>query len=128
MSEQEQITIAGKLVNEYAAIRRELGAVTEKARICSGSLGVIARAPAPSSDSPRQSSFDLSSTAWQEAMLRYPEKEELLCLVEEINSATQRKRELFRSLKEMGFDPKERGLYCSFAGWFRVGPSVKVRK
>ena len=107
MSDQEQREIAGNALIEYAETRRKLAALNAKAGDYAKAMTALANALHRPHDQPHFYSFKTLGKEWDAAMDKYPTKEALTEIAREIESTSARKRELYNTMKAMGYEPKE---------------------
>ena len=107
MSEQEKYAIAGKTLLDYAEAKRTLGALKAKASEYSGTLRKVAMSLHRTPDESNYTFNRFGSKEWNAEMDKYPARDALVELAREIASVEERKRELFKAMKEMGYEPKE---------------------
>jgi hypothetical protein len=106
MSDQEQYLIGGKALAEYAAVRRELAALVAKGAAYARSLHIVAAQFSPNTADPHQASYDFGAH-FTGALAQYPNRPDIEELAREIAAATARKRELAKTLRDLGVEPKE---------------------
>lgn len=107
MSEQEKYTIAGKALVDYAEAKRTLAALKAKAAAYAGTLRNVATSLHRTPSETHHLSYRFGSKEWNAELDKYPSKEAIAELAQEIAAVEEQKRELYRAMKEMGYEPKE---------------------
>jgi hypothetical protein len=104
MSEDEQMLAVGRVITEYADIRKKLAALFSEV---DRHAGVLQRALWYMKPGEQYSNTDLRSSSKPPDFANFPTADQLRSLVDETLAALARKKELHDKLKEFGVEPKD---------------------
>lgn len=106
MSEQEQDAVIGRTVREHTTAKQKLAALIAQSHKHAGDLRTVAEQLKPKFDATGNEP-NHSPEIFTKAFARYPSKEELTALMDDMDATKTVVKELAASLRGMGVDPKE---------------------
>lgn len=107
MSDQEQYAIAGRALVEYGETKRNLAALKAKASAYANTMRAIANSLHRPADQQHTYSLRALTKEWNAEFEKFPDRDSIAELASEIQSATERLREIHKTMKDMGYEPKE---------------------